>query len=137
MIEQLKLQQDLGQLVKVLDDLLGLWSLQDHLVLLEHLHGLLDSPEQLPGPGNLPGHRGQVAGHWRVRLVLLVSAGHHFDVAAVVQEDALVLLLDSQVRELEVLELAQQVQSPLGAGDALKPLVHEGHDGSLLGKHTQ
>ena len=137
MIEQLKLQQDLGQLVKVLDDLLGLWSLQDHLVLLEHLHGLLDSPEQLPGPGDLPGHGGQVAGHWRVRLVLLVSAGHHFDVAAVVQEDALVLLLDSQVRELEVLELAQQVQSPLGAGDALKPLVHEGHDGSLLGKHTQ
>ena len=52
-VEHLKLEQDLGQLVVVLDDLACLSPLQDDWMLLESLHGLLYAPEQLAGPRDL------------------------------------------------------------------------------------
>lgn len=53
-VQHLKLQQDFGQFVKVLDDPLGLWHFQEFSLLFEDFHGFLDATVELPGPGYLP-----------------------------------------------------------------------------------
>ena len=44
MVEDLKLQQDFGELVVVLDDFLGIRTLEEKWGLQEYLHGFLDTP---------------------------------------------------------------------------------------------
>ena len=49
----------------------------------------------------------------------------------VVAQDALVLLLNAEVWQVEGLKLLQDRERTLRADDVLKPLVHEGRDGRL------
>ena len=52
-VEHFELEQDARQLVVAADDAASLGSLQDHRVLLERLHRLLDPPVQLARPRDL------------------------------------------------------------------------------------
>lgn len=54
MVQHLKLQQDFGQFVEVLDDPLGLWHFQEFSLLFEDFHGFLDATVELSSPGYLP-----------------------------------------------------------------------------------
>ena len=75
MIENLKLEKNLGKLIIVLDDLLRLWAIQELVLLLEDLHRVLDMAEQLPSPGYFT-WRGKINinGPCQANLVLIAYA---------------------------------------------------------------
>lgn len=73
-VKHLKLQQHFGHTVVIAYDALGLGCIKDAWVLLEELHGLLDSPVQLPSPEDLPCDGREASGDGRVHLLLVVDS---------------------------------------------------------------
>jgi len=87
MIEQFVLEENGGKLVVVFDNLFGLRELEDGLVALEDLHGLLDTSVELPRPQNFAGGWRQIAGNRGLQATLLVDARNGFNVPGIgVQE---------------------------------------------------
>ena len=126
-------------LVVGLDDLLGVLGGQDRGVGLELAHGLLDAFQEVPAPHDVPRHGRHVPADGRVVLVLLVQLLHRGQVQPVVVEDDRELAVQVALEVLplqDVLELLQQRQRALDAGDGLEGVVDEGLQSSTRRSHV-
>ena len=70
-------------------------------------------------------NRRKISGNWWVILVFLVDLGDHLNISAVVTQDSLVFLCNSQVWEVQPLKSSQQSDGPGRVSDTLKLLVHK------------
>mmetsp|Transcript_14323 Transcript_14323/g.34907 ORF Transcript_14323/g.34907 Transcript_14323/m.34907 type:complete len:222 (+) Transcript_14323:3726-4391(+) len=126
--QRLERHQRLGHRVVRLHRALRLLGAHDGLVGGKFAHGLLDAPQQLPRPHDVSGDGGRVTWQAGGVLVLFVDLLHRVQIQAVVLEDDHVLVVQVLLERLalqDALELAQQVQRVLRAGDVLERAVDE------------
>mmetsp|Transcript_2860 Transcript_2860/g.7980 ORF Transcript_2860/g.7980 Transcript_2860/m.7980 type:complete len:422 (+) Transcript_2860:3481-4746(+) len=126
--ERLELDQRLRHLVVHANELLGVLAGQDRRVALELPHGALDALVEVARPGDVPGHRRQVAHQRRGGLALLVLVLDLVELQPVVVEDHRELRLQVGPQALalqDALELVQELQRGLDGGDGLEGLVDE------------
>lgn len=97
MVQDFKLQQHFGHSVIVTNDAFGFRGVEDASMLLEELHGLLNSPVELSSPQYLTCHWREVPGYRWLSLLFGVDARDHFDVTSVVLQDFLIFLSNAQV----------------------------------------
>lgn len=101
MVEDLKLQEDLGYPVVTPDHRLGLCSPQHKGVLLEELHRLLQPMEELPGPQDLPSYGRLVPSQGRIIFLSCIQLRNHVDVRTKILKNYLVFFLDTKVRYIQ------------------------------------
>ena len=101
MVENLKLQEDLGHPVVTANHWLRFRSPEHGWVLLEKLHRLLNPVEELPGPQNLPSNGRLVSSQRWVVFLLCIQLRDHINVSPVVFKDTLVLVINTKIRYVQ------------------------------------
>lgn len=96
-VKNLKLQEDLGHLVVTSDHRSGFRRPQHGRVLLEKLHRLLNSVEELTGPQDLPSDGGLVAGQWGVAFLLRIQLWDHINVSPIVFKDTPIFVINTKI----------------------------------------
>lgn len=100
-VENFKLQEDLGHPVVTANHRLGFCCLEHSRVLLEKLHGLLNPVEELAGPQNLPSNGRLVSSQRRITSLLCIQLRDHIDVSPIVFKDTLVFVIDTKIRYIQ------------------------------------
>ena len=101
MVENLKLQEDLGHPVVTANHWLRFRSPEHGWVLLEKLHRLLNPVEELPGPQNLPSNGRLVSSQRWVVFLLCIQLRDHINVSPVVFKDTLVFVINTKIRYVQ------------------------------------
>ena len=100
-VENLKLQEDLGHPVVTANHRLGFRRLEHRRVLLEKLHWLLNPVEELSGPQNLPSNGRLVSSQRRIVFLLRIQLRDHINVSPVVFKDTPVFVINSKIRYIQ------------------------------------
>lgn len=96
-VKNLKLQENLGHLVVTSDHRSGFRRPQHGRVLLEKLHWLLNSVEELTGPQDLPSDGGLVAGQRGVAFLLRIQLWDHINVSPIVFKDTPIFVINTEI----------------------------------------
>lgn len=107
-IENLKLQEDPGHPVVTANDGLGFGRPQHSWVLLEELHGLLDSVEKLTSPQDFPSNGRLVSSQRRITFLLHIQLRNHINVSPIVLKDQSVFIINTEIRDAQPDQNAKQ-----------------------------